>query len=95
MRYISDVVTLQYNADKCVGCGACSDVCPHGVFVVSGRKAQVADRDACIECGACAKNCPTSAIEVEAGVGCAQGIIKGWLTGGPPTCDCSGGGSCC
>lgn len=95
MRYLSDVVTLEYDSSKCAGCGACAEVCPHGVFAFSDRLAKVVDRDACIECGACAKNCPTGAIAVTAGVGCAAGIIKGWLTGGPPTCDCSGGGNCC
>jgi hypothetical protein len=34
------------------------------------------------------------AIEVHAGVGCAAAIIKGWITGGEPNCDC-GAGDCC
>lgn len=96
MRYLPGVVTLEYNQDACVGCGRCAEVCPHGVFTVPGRKAVLSDRDGCIECGACAKNCPTKAISVVPGVGCAAGIIKGWLTGGPATCDCDDGdGSCC
>jgi ferredoxin len=37
------------------------------------------DLDACMECGACAKNCPTAAIRVDAGVGCASGLINEWL----------------
>lgn len=94
MRYLKNVVTLQYEVEKCVGCGACAEVCPHRVFAMEGKKALLTDRDGCIECGACAKNCPSGAISVQAGVGCAAGIIKGWITGGPATCDCSGG-SCC
>ncbi|HEX3031965.1 MAG TPA: ferredoxin, partial [Bacillota bacterium] len=42
-------------------------------------------------------NCPTGAISVRAGVGCAYAVIRGLLTGGPPSCDCGGGDgdSCC
>jgi NAD-dependent dihydropyrimidine dehydrogenase PreA subunit len=65
-------------------------VCPHAVFEIDQRKAQIVDRDACIECGACALNCPAAALSVNAGVGCAAAIIKGWITGQEPTCGCSG-----
>jgi NAD-dependent dihydropyrimidine dehydrogenase PreA subunit len=90
-RYLTDVVTLELNQDKCVGCGLCRIVCPHGVFAVEDGRAKIIDRDACMECGACARNCPVEAIEVKAGVGCASGIIKGTLRGTEPTCDCSPG----
>ena len=92
LRYLENVVTLELNAEKCIGCGLCAEVCPHGVFVVEARKALVVDRDACIECGACAGNCPVEALTVKAGVGCASAIINSWLTGEEPSCDC--GGSC-
>jgi ferredoxin len=86
MKYLKDVVTLQYNADLCTGCGRCLEVCPHRVFVPSGTKVQIGDRDACMECGACARNCPFAAITVEEGVGCAAAVIRGFLTGKEPTC---------
>jgi NAD-dependent dihydropyrimidine dehydrogenase PreA subunit len=94
-RYLKNVATLCLAAEKCIGCGRCAEVCPHGVFCVNETKAKIEDKDCCIECGACAKNCPVSAITVEAGVGCAAAVIKGWLTGSEPTCDCSSGESCC
>lgn len=92
LRYLEDIVTLQLDVDKCIGCGLCTAVCPHAVLLVSRRKAQLDDRNACIECGACARNCPVTALTVKAGVGCASAIIHSWLTGEEPSCDC--GGSC-
>lgn len=92
LRYLQNVVTLQLEADKCIGCGLCTVVCPHGVFEIVDGKAGLVDRDACIECGACASNCPAGALSVQSGVGCASAIIHSWLTGEDPSCDC--GGSC-
>jgi NADH-quinone oxidoreductase subunit F/NADP-reducing hydrogenase subunit HndC len=48
--------------DKCIGCTACTKVCP--VNCISGeRKAlHVIDQDACIKCGACIEKCPVDAI---------------------------------
>ena len=96
-RYLKNVTTLKMNSDKCTGCGICIEVCPHNVFMMNKGKSAIADKDSCIECGACVKNCPFNALEVKPGVGCAYAIIKGWLTGTEPSCDCSddGGGSCC
>jgi len=96
LRYLEGVTTLKLDDEKCTGCGRCAEVCPHGVFEIIGRKADIIDLDACMECGACALNCPAKALEVNAGVGCAAAIIKSWFTGGEPTCDCGGkGGKCC
>jgi len=88
-RYLKDVTTLAYSAEECIGCGRCTEVCPHGVFDISEKKAFITDKDFCIECGACALNCPAKAIEVNAGTGCATAIIIGWLTGKEPICGCS------
>ena len=99
LKYLENVTTLDYNANKCIGCERCIEVCPHGVFDMVGQKARIINKDACMECGACALNCPTKAIEVNAGVGCAAAIIQSWFTGKEPTCGCSngknGGGKCC
>lgn len=96
MRYLSNVATLQFFADKCTGCGQCIEVCPHGVFAMNGRKAYVTEQDLCMECGACERNCAFGAIQVKAGVGCTAAIINGLLRGGEPTCDCSSSaGACC
>ena len=94
-KYLKNVTTLRLSAEKCSGCGRCSEVCPHGVFRVGDKKAQIKDKDLCMECGACAISCPASAIMVDAGVGWAAAVIMGWLIGSEPSCDCSGGGECC
>lgn len=78
-RYLKNVATLKLDKSACIGCGRCPEVCPHQVFVVAERKASIVDRDACMECGACALNCPVKAITVDAGVGCASGMINEWL----------------
>lgn len=77
--YLSNVATLKISASKCTGCGKCVEVCPHQVFALEDKKAKLINFDACMECGACAKNCPAAALYVDAGVGCAAGLIVEWL----------------
>lgn len=81
LRYFEGVVTLGLDEEKCVGCGECTLVCPHGVLEMNGRKVIVADGGACMECGACALNCAPAALTVNPGVGCAAYIIQSWIKG--------------
>ena len=94
-EYLKGVSTLLYNEEKCIGCGICTDVCPHGVFLMQGKNAQIIDKNLCMECGACVLNCPANALEVNAGVGCAAAIIMSWFTGKEPTCGCDDEVTCC
>ncbi len=86
--YLKNVVTLELDVDKCIGCGFCATVCPHRVFEMKQNKAVIVDADACMECGACSLNCPVEAINVRSGVGCAVAVFKRMLKGGEATCDC-------
>jgi NAD-dependent dihydropyrimidine dehydrogenase PreA subunit len=95
MRYLSNVTTLAYNAEKCRGCGRCAEVCPHGVFVMENGRAVIVDKDACIECGACRKNCRFDAITVQTGVGCAAAILGAMGSKKAPCCGGETGGGCC
>jgi ferredoxin len=89
-RYLPNVVTLTLNEQQCNGCRMCVAVCPHGVFAIVDRVAQIIDRDACMECGACARNCASGAINVESGTGCAAAMIIAALKRTGPSC-CGGG----
>lgn len=97
MKYLSDVVSLRYVPESCTGCGRCVEVCPRGVFVMNGGTAAITDPDLCLECGACMNNCPHGALYVQAGVGCAQAVIRSLVRGGEPDCGCSSssGEGCC
>ena len=104
MVYLKDVVTLELDAQKCTGCGMCLEVCPHNVFKMNGKSAEIIHRDACMECGACQKNCPAGALFVQSGVGCAAAVINSLLGRNDGACCCGPqtnetgakkGGGCC
>lgn len=94
-RYLEDVVTLAFDAERCTGCRLCTQVCPHGVFAMDGARAGVVDRGACMECGACALNCAFGAITVQSGVGCAAAIIASYFRRGNVTCGPDDDGAAC
>ncbi len=86
--YLKNVVTLELDQEKCVGCGMCLTVCPHAVLAMNNGHAEVRNRDLCMECGACARNCPTDAVSVQAGVGCAAAVISTALGRGSSSSCC-------
>ncbi|MEN6343450.1 MAG: mercury methylation ferredoxin HgcB [Methanospirillum sp.] len=90
--------SLAFDPDRCVGCGRCTEVCPHAVFAATEGRVALARPEACMECGACALNCPTQAIAVQSGVGCAWAMIGAALRGKDMDTECSCGGddgACC
>ena len=87
--YLKNVVTLELDPGKCVGCGMCLLVCPHAVLAMENGCARIKSRDACMECGACARNCPAEVINVQAGVGCASAVINAALGRESSACCCS------
>lgn len=98
MKYLSNTASLEISPERCVGCGMCIEVCPHKVFALKNKKAVILERDRCMECGACVNNCAFGALDVNRGVGCAAALINSIISGGEPSCGCSGGnktGNCC
>ncbi|MBC8320957.1 MAG: 4Fe-4S binding protein [Bacteroidetes bacterium] len=94
ITYIKNVVSLKLDVHICTGCNMCINVCPHNVFLLKEKRAYITNIDACMECGACQLNCPENAISVLSGVGCAAGIIQGYLKGTDPTCGCETDNCC-
>lgn len=53
---------VKIDTDTCVGCGACTDVCPTGSLNLDADGKCLVNEDTCIDCGACCGTCPTGAI---------------------------------
>jgi len=88
----NSINTLRFYPGRCVRCGRCREVCPHGVFAFDDGKIKLEAPERCMECGPCQRNCPAAAIAVDAGVGCASAMIRAALTGSKEaTC----GPECC
>jgi ferredoxin len=54
------------DSGSCVGCGACLQVCPAGVFAANGGVVTAQTPDACSLCGRCTQVCRPGAITLSA-----------------------------
>ena len=57
MAYIITV-----DADKCVGCGECVDICPVEVFELQDGSSIPVNAEECVECESCVEVCEEDAI---------------------------------
>ena len=57
-------ITVQVDEEKCVGCGACTEVCVFrdALKIIDG-KAHISQDD-CKGCGRCERKCPRGAISI-------------------------------
>jgi ferredoxin len=53
---------IQFNLDKCNGCGLCVKACPGDAIKLQNKKAKLTDRPECIACGDCVAICSEKAI---------------------------------
>lgn len=53
---------ISFQADRCIGCGQCFNVCPHGAHLIA-EGLHVLDRQRCEVCGTCVDGCYARAIE--------------------------------
>lgn len=58
---ISPQPQLAYYAQKCIGCGSCTEGCPAACHLMEGAVHRL-DRRRCTACGACAEVCPKGAL---------------------------------
>ena len=58
------LISYTINAEKCIGCTACTRKCP--VAAISGERKQlhVIDQALCIKCGVCMETCKFDAVEI-------------------------------
>ena len=57
----------EYDEQKCIGCGACSQVCPPGAITYTDEEKARAIRlnyGLCAFCGRCEENCPWDAVHL-------------------------------
>ena len=59
---ISPKPGVSFAAGKCIACGECARLCPHGAHAVDGST-HLYDRDRCEACGRCLPLCDTHALE--------------------------------
>jgi len=56
---------VEVNAEKCVGCGECVEVCPVEVFELQDEKSVPVYAEECLGCESCIEVCEEGAITVE------------------------------
>ncbi len=57
-------VQPRLNADACIGCGLCADICKESAIRMMSEKPAL-DMSLCILCGDCIQSCPTDAWETD------------------------------
>ena len=56
------LLSYEILADKCIGCTACTKVCPSDAISGAVKKTHTIDKSKCIKCGACMEKCKFGAI---------------------------------
>jgi heterodisulfide reductase subunit A len=59
-----EAITAKIREENCVGCGACTKVCPYNAIQLNDQKKAVVIAAACSGCGTCSAECKFEAIEM-------------------------------
>ncbi|HDM10314.1 MAG: 4Fe-4S dicluster domain-containing protein [Deltaproteobacteria bacterium] len=54
----------EVDADKCIGCGECMEVCPVDVYELQDEKSVPVNAEECLGCESCVEVCESEAITV-------------------------------
>ncbi|MEG1751720.1 MAG: 4Fe-4S binding protein [Clostridia bacterium] len=55
---------MMVDKKKCIGCGACIEICPVGAISFSDDGTALINEKKCVKCGSCSVTCPVSAITI-------------------------------
>jgi len=66
---------MVFREDRCIGCGACSTICPSGAIKIKNG-IPITEKEKCILCGKCIEKCPALAREMIGKKLTAEEIIK-------------------
>ncbi|MBR2793547.1 MAG: 4Fe-4S binding protein [Solobacterium sp.] len=58
-----NIMAVVVDKDVCIGCGACTGVCPVGALALDNDGKSECNADNCISCLTCVGACPVSAIK--------------------------------
>ncbi|MBR4421477.1 MAG: 4Fe-4S binding protein [Erysipelotrichaceae bacterium] len=53
---------VKVDRDVCIGCGACTGVCPTESLSLDDEGKSVCNEETCVDCGACVATCPVEAL---------------------------------
>lgn len=54
----------EVDAEKCIGCGECVEICPVEVYELQNEKSVVVKEEECLGCESCLEVCEQNAITV-------------------------------
>lgn len=72
---VSSRIQKMYNADRCIGCRACIEVCPESACSLT-PDGIVTDHKRCTCCGSCADLCPARATEMSGRIATVNELLE-------------------